>query len=414
MKFFTFVLAFVLSTLSVFSSDTTRVLFIGNSLTYFNNMPQTFESIANSLDNATDVTMYAPGGVGLVRHASDSVVYSLFRQGIWDAVIIQPGTGDSAGAAFGGAPKDSSVVRIKLLRDSVYKYNPCCKLFLYEISNGVIGNSPSDLSTYNQIMDIIRSNFQYFSDSTQTSIAPVGEVFRTQWNNDTNILLWNSVGDIHPNARGSYLAACTFYASVFRTGVLGSDAFSTLSEQEAAHFQQITDSVVLGDLEAWNIGPFDLEVDFEFVQEDSLCSFDNLSQNADSVHWSFGDGNVSSEENPSHIFVLSGNYEVTLTAYKHGCPKQMTHSVSYISSHISNLSTTEFEFYPNPIVKGGSLRIDVGQKIENRVFVILDLFGREILRKNINSNTLYIPSLNLERGTYILRIGKTYQKLLIN
>lgn len=43
--------------------------------------------------------------------------------------------------------------------------------------------------------------------------------------------------------------------------------------------------------------------------------FDNLSLNADSCLWDFGDGNTSSQTNPSHLYNNVGNYTVTLYSY---------------------------------------------------------------------------------------------------
>ncbi len=44
--------------------------------------------------------------------------------------------------------------------------------------------------------------------------------------------------------------------------------------------------------------------------------FENQSEEAESYQWSFGDGNTSIEENPTHEYLQSGNYEVLLTAFK--------------------------------------------------------------------------------------------------
>jgi len=43
-------------------------------------------------------------------------------------------------------------------------------------------------------------------------------------------------------------------------------------------------------------------------------TFMNFSSNATSYSWSFGDGNSSTEENPTHVYAEAGNYDVTLTA----------------------------------------------------------------------------------------------------
>lgn len=42
--------------------------------------------------------------------------------------------------------------------------------------------------------------------------------------------------------------------------------------------------------------------------------FTNFSQNATSYSWTFGDGNTSTEESPTHTFAEFGTYEVVLTA----------------------------------------------------------------------------------------------------
>ena len=43
-------------------------------------------------------------------------------------------------------------------------------------------------------------------------------------------------------------------------------------------------------------------------------TFTNYSVNATSHAWDFGDGNTSTETNPTHTYAEGGSYEVTLTA----------------------------------------------------------------------------------------------------
>lgn len=42
--------------------------------------------------------------------------------------------------------------------------------------------------------------------------------------------------------------------------------------------------------------------------------FNNLSKNATSFSWDFGDGTTSNEENPKHVFLSAGNFNVKLNA----------------------------------------------------------------------------------------------------
>src|SRR5690606_13223067 len=61
-------------------------------------------------------------------------------------------------------------------------------------------------------------------------------------------------------------------------------------------------------------------VDFTYSQVDGclpvMVSFTNLSEysNPDTYLWDFGDGNLSTEENPTHTYRENGVYTVTLQA----------------------------------------------------------------------------------------------------
>lgn len=44
-------------------------------------------------------------------------------------------------------------------------------------------------------------------------------------------------------------------------------------------------------------------------------TFKNLSQNAPTFEWDFGDKKSSTETNPVHIYTVPGNYDVVLKAF---------------------------------------------------------------------------------------------------
>ena len=49
-----------------------NVLFVGNSLTYFNTMPQQFEQIADEQGHHVTVDQHTPGGTGFVHHVANN------------------------------------------------------------------------------------------------------------------------------------------------------------------------------------------------------------------------------------------------------------------------------------------------------------------------------------------------------
>lgn len=54
----------------------------------------------------------------------------------------------------------------------------------------------------------------------------------------------------------------------------------------------------------------------EYLYEitDHLVVFRNTSEDADHFYWNFGDGSTSFAENPEHLYLLAGDYQVTLVA----------------------------------------------------------------------------------------------------
>lgn len=74
----------------------------------------------------------------------------------------------------------------------------------------------------------------------------------------------------------------------------------------------------------------------EFSMENNGCQapctvqFNNLSQNADSFQWTFGDGGSSTEKNPVYKFQREGTYSVALIASKGKKSKTVTNTVTVV------------------------------------------------------------------------------------
>lgn len=66
-----------------------KVLFIGNSHTYFNDMPQLFARIARANGETVHVTMITHGGKGWDFHVNEPEVRFNIRYGGYDAVVLQ-------------------------------------------------------------------------------------------------------------------------------------------------------------------------------------------------------------------------------------------------------------------------------------------------------------------------------------
>jgi len=392
---------FLFVSISVQAQDTTKVLFIGNSITYYNDMPQTFEAIANSKFDTTQVTVYAPGGTGFIDHVSDQNVYTHFRTGNWDYVVLQPGSNESPGYT---EPIASTLGRARQLKDSILKYSPCAKIVFYEITYGVWGNDSEQLVEYNETMDLIKANLTQLADSTQQCFAPAGEAIKTAWNDNQNTMFWGGTGNIHPNVKGSYIIACSFYASIFEKPSFGTSVLGGLTVQEANQYQTLADTTVLNYKPEWRIGTFDLVSDFNFTtNEVNIVNFFDNSQYADSIFWDFGDGASSKLINPIHTYNSINSYDVTHTAYKNGCAKDSVKTV-LIEMLNANVSKEKFDvtIFPNPSTNFFTIKLPYS--INQYYITVFDELGKTVLFEKSTTQSFKIDLLNNPKGLYFVKI----------
>jgi hypothetical protein len=184
----------------------------------------------------------------------------------------------------------------------------------------------------------LRESYLEMAFTDSASCAPVGMAWKKSIAIDSTLNLY-SPDNSHPSIYGSYLAACTFYATIFKKSAVGSAYWpNAIDSLTALSLQQIGSSTVLDSFGVWNI--FNAEIDF--YQDNDSVSFTNLSTNYESVLWNFGDGNTSFDENPTHVYTTSGNYTITLSALTNGgClldTSSVTISVS-VSTDIKELTS---------------------------------------------------------------------------
>ena len=84
--------------------------------------------------------------------------------------------------------------------------------------------------------------------------------------------------------------------------------------------------------------------------------FTNDSHNANRFEWDFGDGYVSSEENPSHHYTGTGTFEVVLTAFsRSGLSDEASITIDVKIPTLLEIEVVEW--YEEYVVEGASVRL---------------------------------------------------------
>lgn len=390
-------ISYLLISLTAISQNTPKnILFIGNSITYFNDMPIIFRDMANNKGKNVSTDMYAPGGTGFVNHVVDNAVYDKFRSKIWDAVVLQPGSGESAGVSW---PVNTTIQRGQKLVDSIRKYSPCAKIFLYQIPYGVksTDGTTGDYDNYQTMQTKIKDSITKLTDGLRLQMVPAGECARMHYTAQQNLLLHSTFNDIHPNLNGSYLVAAAMFTTIFQEPITGCTSYSGVTQLTAEYFQGIADQVVLTNKPLWRINTHNLHAEFNYTQNNATITFTNLSTNYTNLEWDFGDTITSTDANPIHTYSTNGVFTVKLKAINNGCDEIFTKVID-LSGLSSNVFTFQkIELYPNPT----QTELNFVSPIENSIKII-DSLGKTIWTSEEKKKVWKINVSNFSSGIYFL------------
>lgn len=188
-----------------------RILFIGNSLTYYNNLPCILEQLAASADppRRLQTRLVGFGGATLKSHWEKGVALRAVRADAWDYVVLQEQS------ALGTVYMVDGVRYVTPQPELFHRY---ARLFAAEI--GQAGAKAIFFLTWARKGRPPREqaalNYAYIEIARELGalVAPVGIAWQDAQAGDTGIDLYLGDGS-HPSPAGSYLAACVFYAVLF-------------------------------------------------------------------------------------------------------------------------------------------------------------------------------------------------------
>jgi PKD repeat protein len=163
----------------------------------------------------------------------------------------------------------------------------------------------------------------------------------------------------------------------------------------------------------------DAFANFEWTGEGRTLTFTNLSTDAVSYLWGFGDGTTSSETNPVHTYAEDGTYDVLLVANSEFCE-----SSAYLQEIIINTvglsesgSNPLSEIFPNP--GNGQFYFTPKTAMQDVFVTLFTLEGRIISTAALGNLSAHVPVLsgkeNLQSGIYFIQItsaGEKWQKKL--
>jgi hypothetical protein len=395
---------------SILAQDSLSVLFIGNSYTYVNDLPTMFLNVTQSLGDNALIDSKSNGGFTFQNHLTDPLTHTKIHAQAWDYVVIQ---GQSQEPSF---PYDqvnlNTLPPAVKLADSVYANNYCSQVMYFMTWGRQVGDPQWDsINTFDKMNLRLRNAYLRISDSAEASVSPVGVAWKYVRDNYPTINLYSGDGS-HPSVEGSYLAACTFYASLFRKSPVGATYTAGLNAIVAGQLQEAAALAVLDSLSTWHLRPkSDITIaNFTSTNSGYTVDFENESWRATSYLWNFGDGFNSTNENPSHTYASNGNYTVELIA-ESVCGNDTTSAT--INLPLLGLNENESSF---ELMNKGENQYVLTSSSQLSEVILVDLNGRKIKQLENVNNEIIIDINSFEIGIYFIQFsinGTSFSKKLL-
>ncbi len=426
----------------VFSQEK-NILFLGNSYTASHNLPEKVSKLASSMGDSVFYDSNTPGGYRLLNHASNATTLAKISQEDWDFVVLQA---QSQEPSWPPSQVASEVLPYAtILNDSIKSNNPCSETVFFMTWGRKYGDQQNcagwpPVCTFLGMQERLMAGYMTMAEENGSTVAPVGLAWKHAMDNDPDSLINLYSGDnSHPSLSGTYLTACVMYATMFQKSPVGSIFTAGLPESQATFLQQMAEEVVLN--EDYNFTFFDTytninyELDwqswfdlgnvaiagFNVIGLGATFSFSDVSLNADSWIWDFGDGSTSTLSNPSHIYTESGTYPVSQSV-SNDCFDDVAYDTIQVMISLAEeiLEQSGVFISPNPGKGIFELYTNCQVMHNSAPYLVMDVNGKAVAEGSLltSNGTIinHIDLSNLENGIYYLRLdlgGKAVVKILI-
>ena len=383
------------------------VLFLGNSYTATSNLPTTLYNLAAAGGDTIIHDRNTPGGYTLEGHSTNATSLSKISSRDWDFVVLQE---QSQKPSFPPAQVAAETFPYaEILVDSIKSNYECTEPIFFMTWGRRDGDQQNcqfytPLCTFEGMNARLRESYMEMAENNDATVAPCGAAWKELHESDN--ASWSSLysGDgSHPSAKGTYLNACVFYATMFRQSPVGIPYYANLAQQEAEQLQQLAADIVIDSLENWFIGHQDVGGSANFSLAGGLSvNFSGQSENTSEVEWLFGDGQTSNELNTEHSYTLPGTYQV-----------------SFIVSSECDSDTTDFELTvnetdvsvndPHPIdnvnVSFNQNRLTIDNPTEKDLVIsIVDAQGRLLMLQTLSSKSVQDIGTDQVNGFFLVNV----------
>ena len=166
--------------------DEINVLFLGNSYTYVNNLPEIISEMTQGTNKTIFYESITPGGHTLFQHVENTSSQSYIRKGIWDYVVLQE---QSQLPSIDYYRHNSMRPAYQTLYDTIMHYNPNATVVGYMTWGRRYGGQQcvnygqglycsADFVDFNHMQDTMSVAYCENAYATNSYVAPAGDAWK--------------------------------------------------------------------------------------------------------------------------------------------------------------------------------------------------------------------------------------------
>ena len=174
-----------------------NLLFIGNSLTSSNNLPELIKEYAETQGKDISVASIVKNNYALIDHWKEGVIQASIESKSFDFVIVQQGPSSQPNGRA-------------LLIEYGGLISELCKTNDAKLAYYMVWPSLAHYDTFDGVI----TSYRMAANRTNDILCPVGEVWKSYFDETGDFSYYGSDG-FHPSLSGSNVAAQVIYESLF-------------------------------------------------------------------------------------------------------------------------------------------------------------------------------------------------------
>ena len=224
--------------------DTTRVLCIGNSFTYYHSCPAMLKEIAWTEGHYLDMSASVKGGWSMNDHRTYEITQDLVKEGGYDIVFLQNQSQGPAKVGQDRKANASLVDDVVAVAEMVKSTSPDCRTVV-ECTWAYPGKNYGGFGTVAAFDKYAVKGRKIMAKAIgKAEISPISKAFKLSREERPDILLYSPDG-YHQSPYGSYLKSCVNYLLLFGEPFGENTSDCGLEKDRAAALRNIAEIIVL-------------------------------------------------------------------------------------------------------------------------------------------------------------------------